>query len=390
VVSSIMPDWLPLLKQSAGVIAEQGGMTSHGAIVARELGIPAVVGANQASQKIRTGDWLLVDGDRGEIYSVAADLVEKIHPTPPSFMNIPPIATRLMVNLSQSERLDWVAKLPIDGIGLLRSELMIPSILEGQPLDLWLQKGRKAELVNRLADQIRQFAAAFAPRPVFYRSLDLRSHEFRSLLSSETTAPEANPMLGNRGTLSYQSNPALFEVELAALYQVCQTHANLRLILPFVRTVEEFVFCRQQIEQAGLTGYPHFQLWIMAEVPSVLFLLPDYVQAGVQGISIGTNDLTQLLLGVDRDQSEMATSFNENHPAVKRAITYLLKTARQLNIPCSICGAAPVQHPGFIDHLIQQGITSISVDASAVEATHQAIARAELRLLVERAQRGEG
>jgi pyruvate,water dikinase len=398
VTPTILPDWLPLLKQAVGIIAEQGGMTSHGAIVAREFGIPAVVGAAQATQRIQTGDWLFVDGDRGEVYpapppkestqpAMAQPLklqssdAEMNTPTPAERSS--PIATQLMVNLSQVDRVHQAASLGTDGVGLLRSELMILSILEGQHPDLWLQQGRQRELIDRLADQIRQFAEAFAPHPVFYRSLDLRSHEFRSLDGSETS-PETNPMLGIRGTFSYVLNPALFELELTALYQVQQAgYSNLRLTLPFVRTVEEFVFCRQRVEQSGLTQQSQFQLWIMAEVPSVLFLLPEYVQAGVEGISIGSNDLTQLLLGVDRDQSLMASAFDECHPAVLNAIDHLIKTARRLKIPCSICGDASVQHFGMVDRLIQSGITTISVDPNSVESTYRAIARAEQRLLVE-------
>ncbi|KAM3090950.1 putative PEP-binding protein [Phormidesmis sp. 146-35] len=395
VTPMILPDWLPLLKQAVGIVAEQGGMTSHGAIVAREFGIPAVVGAAQATQRIQTGDWLFVDGDRGEIYfaqpqkEVTPPVMDltlqnseaEINTTTPAERSSP-IATQLMVNLSQVDRLDQAASLAIDGVGLLRSELMILSILDGQHPHLWLQQGRQAELIDRLADQIRQFVEAFAPRPVFYRSLDLRSHEFRSLEGGASVSLETNPMLGIRGTFSYVLNPALFEVELTALHQVQQAgYSNFRLILPFVRTVEEFVFCRQRVEQSGLIQQSQFQLWIMAEVPSILFLLPEYVQAGVEGISIGTNDLTQLLLGVDRDHSLMASAFDERHPAVLSAIDHLVKTARRLKIPCSICGAVSTQHLELVDRLIQSGITTISVDPNSVEATYRAIARAEQRLL---------
>ena len=390
VTSVIMPDCLPLLKQSVGVVAEQGGMTSHGAIIARELGIPAVVGAMQATQRIKTGDFLLIDGSRGTVYEATAALKREFADRQAAEMATsrraateikPPISTQLMVNLSQSDRLDHAASLAVDGLGLLRSELMVMEILDRQHPQRWLQTGRQAELVNRLSTQISKFARAFAPRPVFYRSLDLRSHEFRALEGGN--APfETNPMLGVRGTFSYVLNPALFEAELAALSQVYQAgYSNVRLVLPFVRTVEEFIFCRQRVEQAGLTHHPDFQLWIMAEVPSVLFLLPEYVQVGVQGIVIGISDLTQLLLGVDRDQGLMALTFDEHHPAVLRAIAQLIETAHKLGIPCSICGLAPVQHPSLIDSLVQWGITAISVNLDAVESTYHALNQAEQKRL---------
>ncbi len=390
VTSVVTPDWLPLLKQAAGVIAEQGGMTSHGAIVARELGIPAVIGASQATQRIKTGDLLLIDGDRGTVYRATARLKREfaaqpektlLNQTSATVENRSPIVTQLMVNLSQADLLDRAVNLPVDGIGMLRSELMMIELLDHHHPHWWIQKGRQDELSDRLSTQISKFARAFAPRPVFYRSLDLRSHEFRVLDGSDVPI-EMNPMLGVRGTFSYVLNPALFDVELTALSQVYQAgYSNVRLVLPFVRTVEEFIFCQQRVEQAGLTHHPDFQFWIMAEVPSILFLLPEYVQAGVQGIAIGTSDLTQLLLGVDRDLGLMSVAFNEHHPAVLRAIAQLIETAHKLGIPCSICGLAPVQSPSLIDSLVQWGITAISVNLNAVESTYHAIDQAEKKRL---------
>ena len=384
VATTFTPDWLPLLWQVAGVIAEQGGMTSHGAIIARELGIPAVVGAADTTQHIATGDWLLLDGDRGRIYRVDEPAMHPVRakvkareplpclPSQPLHQTLP----QVMVSISQPEALAQAAQLPVGGVGLLRSELMALAFLEQQHPRQWLQKGRRSELVERWATQITKFAQAFAPRPVFYRSLDWRSHEFPNSLGEVVADPLA--MIGVRGTFSYQLNPDVFDVELTALSQVYQAgYSNLRLILPFVRTVEEFIFCRQQVQQKGLLEAPNFELWIMAEVPSVLFLLPEYVAAGVQGIAIGTNDLTQLLLGVDRDQTIMASAFNEAQPAVVRAILQLIQTAQTLGIPCSICGQAPITHPELIPLFVRSGVTTISVSLEAVPATLQAIVQAK-------------
>ncbi|NJR76772.1 MAG: hypothetical protein HC773_31030, partial [Scytonema sp. CRU_2_7] len=174
----------------------------------------------------------------------------------------------------------------------------------------------------------------------------------------------------------------------AAIAQVHQSgYPNVHLMLPFVRTVEEFRFCRQLVEQAGLKLNPHFQLWIMAEVPSVLFLLPEYIKAGVQGIAIGTNDLTQLLLGVDREQGKFTEVWNQKNPAVMGAIRQLIETARKYKIPCSICGQAPILYPEIIEQLVQWGITSISVEPEAVQRTYAAIARAEKRIILEAARK---
>jgi pyruvate,water dikinase len=405
VVPTITPDWLPLLQQVAGIITEQGGLTSHAAILARELGIAAVVNAKSATSLIQTGERLLLDGDRGEVYRIKEEArdgemgrwkdgeMEETtpitspphHPTTAS-PHLPMIATKLLVNLSQSSLIEQVKSLPVDGVGLLRSELMVLNILDGQHPHSWILGGRQAELLERWSDQIMQFARAFAPRPVFYRSLDWRSPDLPSL--SDSLQSSSQSMLGERGTFSYVRNPIVFELELKALASVQQSgYSNIHLLLPFVRTVEEFVFCRHKVEQALLTQVAEFELWMMAEVPSVLFLLPEYVKAGVAGISIGTNDLTQLLLGVDREQGQLAKVFNERHPAVMSAIAQLIQMAKNAGIPCSICGQAPALYPEIIDRLVEWGITSISVEPEAIERTCQAIAGAEQRIILAAARR---
>lgn len=395
VAKAIAPEWLPFLQNLAGIITEQGGLTSHAAILARELGIPAVVSAMDVTTLIHMGERLLVDGDRGEVFRISADQQEEEvlknrrepeglpqNSTAPQ----PMIATQLLVNLSQSSLIESAQSLPVDGIGLLRSELMMLTILEGQHPNSWLADGRQAELLERWSGKIIQFARAFAPRPVFYRSLDWRSQELPS--SSHHLQFSAQSVLGERDAFSYLLNPAVFDLELSALAAVQKAgYSNINLLLPFVRSVEEFIVCRHKVEQAGLTRIPQFQLWIMAEVPSVLFLLPEYVKAGVEGISIGTNDLTQLLLGVDREQRQLATVFNELHPAVMGAIAQLIQMSKTAEIPCSICGQAPAIYPEIIDRLVEWGITSISVEPEAVQRTYQAIARAEQRLILAAARR---
>jgi pyruvate,water dikinase len=401
VTQTIAPDWLPMLRQAAGVVTEQGGMTSHAAIVARELGIPAVVSVAGITQLVQTGEVLLVDGDRGEIQRLARDAkeeageavdvaVENRERRSHREYNRFPIATQLLVNLSQTQSLERIRDLPIDGIGLLRSELMILDVLDNQPPQEWLRQGRKQELVTRLSQLMMQFAAALMPRPVFYRSLDWGEAELIHGDTSDVTGstfPVVNAMLGRRGTYRYLHDPTSFDLELAALNQLyAQGYSNVQLMLPFVRTVEEFAFCRRRVEQAGLMDNPQFQLWIMAEVPSVLFLLPDYVRAGVQGISIGTNDLTQLLLAADRNLGELGSRLDGRHPAVMRAIKQLIDMAKEAGIPCAICGQAPAQYPELVESLVEWGIQSISVDVSDVEATYHAIARAEQRLLLDAAR----
>src|SRR5919199_6679511 len=390
VARSVSPDWLPWLKSVAGIVTERGGMTSHAAIIARELGIPAVVSATGVTQLIQTDEFLFVDGDQGEIHRLARhDSVQGKSPIPNPPSPIPyrqyPIATQLLVNLSQPNTLEKIVGLPVDGVGLLRSELMMLNALENHPLSVWLRRERRDELVTRIAHHILQFATALTPRPVFYRSLDWRSHELQRLTGTTSPSePELNPIVGRRGTLRYMDDPTCFDLELGALGQVHEMgYTNVHLMLPFVRTVEEFSFCRRRVEQTKLTDNPHFQLWIMAEVPSVLFLLQDYVKAGVQGISIGTNDLTQFLLGVHRNSEQVAGAFNGQDRAVMRAIEQLILQARAADIPCSICGDAPALYPETVESFVRWGISSISVNVDTLEQTCRAIVRAEQRLLIE-------
>ncbi|MEG4391210.1 PEP/pyruvate-binding domain-containing protein [Microcoleus sp. BROC3] len=411
VARTIEPNWLPWLKVAAGVVAEQGGMTGHGAILARELGIPAVVGVAGATRAIASGDSVLVDGDSGEvfataqqdaietgdssrlgdrstnadIYSTAAKMSIANHqfsssdrssnrgpksrrPESGEYVWYPPTATQLLVNVSQTSSIDRLKNLPIDGIGLVRSELMALEALDSQNPKVWLQEGRESEFVSRMADCLSLFAAAVSPRPLFYRALDLRES-------------------GAHGSFSYTFEPELFDWELCVLQKVCESgHTNVNLILPFVRSVDEFVYCRQRLETIWKKRPAEFQLWIMAEVPSVLFLLPDYVKAGVQGISIGTNDLTQLLLGIHRNSEQVAGAFNGRDRAVMRAIEQLILEARAAGIPCSICGDAPALYPETVESFVRWGISSISVNVDAVEQTCRAIARAEQRVLLELAR----
>jgi pyruvate, water dikinase len=371
VTRAIEPPQIPLIKQVQGIITEVGGKNSHAAIIARELNIPAIANATNATKILHHGDRILLNGDNGHIYPPTTK--HQVNQSTLKVILSPtyPIATKLMVNLAQPESIATASKLPIDGVGLLRSELMLADLLSSQVLAPW-QESFQRQFVAILTNYLRQFCTAFAPRPVFYRSLDLYTQD------------SPNPGLGDRGTYSYLADPTLFDLELEVLQTlIAEGHRNIKLILPFVRSVDEFKFCYRRLEKLGLTVHDSFQVWIMAEVPSVILLLPEYIRAGVQGIAIGTNDLTQLLLGVDREQPQFSDrGLHGNHPAMQKAIAELIKTAHEHHLECYICGQAPVEHPDLIDKLVQWGVDGISVEPGAVAQTYKAIARAEKRMLL--------
>ncbi len=387
VLPDLQPDVFLELGAVAGIVTERGGATCHAAILAREIGIPAVVGAPQVTEFLQSGAVVWLDGNRGLVYELPEPTVVRTVSPPstdgslvaPSMPSYRGLRTRVMANLSQLQRL---SSLPVDqiaGIGLLRSEWLLLEVLEGRHPWHWIDQGQESELQTRIVEQLEPLLTTLGPKPLRYRSLDLRSHEWQALVGSPALEP--NPMLGLRGTLSYTLDDRLFQVELGALATLQRAgHSHLQLILPFVRTVEEVISCRRLITQAGLADYEHFALWIMAEVPSVLFLIPAYAQAGVQGITIGSNDLTQLLLAVDRDQPTIASAYDERHPVVRMAMAHLIREARRCGLVCSICGQAPVRHPDLIADLVNWGISSISVEAPALAFTLEAVWQAEQSL----------
>jgi pyruvate, water dikinase len=388
VVPTLSTPSLSLLKQAAGVIAETGGMTSHIAIVARELGIPAVLGVINATKAINQGEMLALDGDSGKINSLSNADNEDTATKPiattlltpattiKSFTPSHPTATQLYVSLSQPKSLTHSAISWVDGVGILRSELMLLDLFANKPLREWGGDSEKANFVEYLSDLICRFAKAFTPRPLFYRSLDWCFPNMG-----------VNSFLGRRGTYNYTVDPSSFDLELEALVSaISRGYHNISLVLPFVRSVEEFQFCRRRIEQIGLSDRPSFQLWIMAEVPSVIFQLKEYVEAGVQGIAIGSNDLTQLLLGVDRESNDISKHFNLLHPAMLKALKKLILAANNLGIPATFLGSAAGEHPQLIDLLVEWGIHGISVELEATEKVYRAIDRAEKKILLRKAR----
>jgi pyruvate,water dikinase len=243
------------------------------------------------------------------------------------------------------------------------------------------------EFVQRMAQGLRTFAQAFNPRPVIYRTMDFRSNEFRNLQGGASFEPEeANPMIGYRGCFRYTHEPDLFALELRAIADVRRELENLHIMIPFVRTGHELEACMQLIEASPLRGDAHLERWIMAEVPSVVHWLPTYVDMGITGVSIGSNDLTQLMLGVDRDSALFGAAYDERDPAVLDAIHSIILACRRLGVTCSICGQAPSVHPEYAGRLVEWGIDSVSVNVDAIDQTRRNVASAEERLLLERAR----
>ncbi|MBJ6763523.1 phosphoenolpyruvate synthase [Myxococcaceae bacterium JPH2] len=377
------PDWVPFMRRASAIVTDSGGMTSHAAIVSRELGLPCVVGTHSATSALRDGTVVTVDGRTGTIRAGATEASKAPRTAPVSSGVEPVTGTRLYVNLGEASRAEEVSALPVDGVGLLRAEFLLLEALEGKHPRLLLERGQSRAFVERLSHGLDTIARAFHPRPVIYRSTDFRTNEFRGLEGGERFEPaEANPMIGYRGCFRYVSEPDLFKLELEALRDVRSRSDNLHLMIPFVRTAWELEACRDLVLQSGLRPGHHFQLWVMAEVPSVVHWIPEYARLGATGVSIGSNDLTQLILGVDRDSSRCAPLYDERDPAVLDALRRIIRAAQRAGMTASICGQAPSVHPDYAEALVDWGIDSISVTPDAVAATRRHIASAEQRLLL--------
>jgi pyruvate,water dikinase len=381
------PDWVPVMRRAAAIITDTGGMTSHAAIVSRELGIPCIVGTREATRVLRDGMRITVNAREGIVLEgdiAAAPRVAVSAPSAPARAPRLVTATRLYVNLAEPDRAEEVAALDVDGVGLLRAEFMILDALENVHPRAFLERHGGDDFIERMASRLRRFAAAFQPRPVIYRAMDFRSNEFRGLEGGSRFEPdEANPMIGYRGCYRYVQEPDLFELELRAIERVRSEFDNLHLMIPFVRTAREFGACRRLLDRVDVAQSRPFELWVMAEVPSVIYWLPEYVKQGATGVSIGSNDLTQLMLGVDRDSERLASLFDERDGAVLDAIHRIIGECRRLGVTSSICGQAPSVYPDYADRLVAWGIDSISVNPDAIDVTRQHIAAAEQRLLLE-------
>ena len=382
------PDWVPLMRRAAAIVTDSGGMTCHAAIVSRELGIPCVVGTGQATSKLRDGELVTVDATHGAVLEGAAPVTAAAPAAPPAAAAPLVTATKLLVNLSEPSQVERAAALDVEGVGLLRAELMVIEALEGTHPRLLIEQGRGEEFAERMAASLSTFAAGFAPRPITYRTIDFRTNEFRGLEGGERFEPEeANPMIGFRGALRYTRDQEVFLLELDAIRRVWdEGHTNFHVMIPFVRTARELEHCRDVMADTGLLGRPGFELWVMAEVPSVLFNLERYAALGVAGISIGSNDLTQLLLGADRDSELVAEVFDERDPAVEDYLRELIPRARGLGLQTSICGQAPSVHPEYAELLVRAGIDAISVNIDAVDRARRLVAAAERRVMLEAAR----
>lgn len=384
------PDMVPAMGRASAIVTDEGGMTCHAAIVARELGIPCVVGANNATRVLKNGMIVTVDGKMGVVYEGAVSLSEKkeVQLTSQIGRPVPITGTKILVNIGVPQKAEEYSKLPVQGVGLMRIEFIFTSYINEHPLAM-MEQGRANEFVEKLAEGISIVGRAFYPRPVLVRTSDFKTNEYREMKGGEKFEPhESNPMIGWRGCSRYVSEQyrEAFKLELLAIKKVREEMGlkNIWIMLPFVRTVEELKKINKMMEEIGLERGNDLKLYLMAEVPCNIFMADEFADY-CDGFSIGSNDLTQLIMGADRDSDILGKMgyFDERNEAIKRAIAHLIGAAHKKGKTVSICGQAPSVYPEFTEFLVRQGIDSISLNPDTVIDTISLVAQVEQEIILE-------
>jgi len=395
------PDYVPFMKLAGAIVTDKGGVTCHAAIVSRELGIPCVVGTESATKLMISGKEYTVDSRSGVVYEgIMQTLTEQLSSSAgasaPSFsvtgnvfQSVPVTATKIYMNLGVPEKIEEYKDLPFEGIGLMRIEFILASYIGEHPLYL-LETGQSQKFVDKLAEGIATVARAIQPRPVVVRFSDFKTNEYRELKGGEKyEIVEANPMLGWRGCSRYISTwyEKAFRLECQAVRKCREEWGlkNIWVMLPVVRTLWEAKKCLEIMREEGLERSRDFQVWFMAETPSIAILADEFSKL-CDGFSIGSNDMTQGILMIDRDSERLGQMgyFDERDPAVKRIIAHLIKVAHENGCTVSICGEGPSNLPDFAEFLVRAGIDSISVNNDAVVATKKLVASIEQKIILER------
>ena len=393
VTTMTAPDWVPAMKKAKAIVTDAGGMTCHASIVSRELGIPCIVGtksrSEEATKTITDGQMITVDATNGIVYDgILEDATKKAEPAEETrYVEPTPItATKIYMNLGDPDLAERYGVLPCDGIGLMREEFIWTTFIHEHPMHL-IETGRRDFAIDTLAEGMRKVCASLAPRQVVLRLSDFKSSEYRDLNGGDKYEPEeSSALLGFRGASRYYDEryaPA-FLLELEAIKKVRNEFGfkNLQVMIPFCRTVNEAAEVTRIMAEHGLQRNADFKVWLMAEIPANIILADQFNQY-VDGYSIGSNDLTMLVLGCDRDNETVQHIYDERNLAVKRAIKHLIETAHKDGKTVSICGQAPSVYPEFCEFLVKHGIDSISVNPDAVVSTKKMVAQLEQRIMLD-------
>ena len=387
VTTMTTPDMVPAMRRASGIVTDEGGVTCHASIISRELGIPCVVGTGDATATLKEDTGVTLDGKKGLVFDGISDAKSEEAPVQGGAVQAAPIitVTEVKANVSMPEAAERAAATGADGVGLLRTEhLMLTS---GIHPGKFIADGREDELIDTIADNVQIVADAFYPKPVWYRTLDAPTDEFITLEGGENEPREHNPMLGWRGIRRELDQPEILKCEFKAIKKLHEKgYTNIGIMIPLSQSPAELVQAKALCSEVGLEPHKDVDFGMMVEIPAAAIMIDEYIKVGIDFVSLGTNDLTQYTLAVDRNNEFVAKHYSEEHPAVMKLIERTIRKCAEAGVTCSICGQAG-SVPHIVEKLVGFGITSVSSNTDAIADVRKTVARAEQKIILDAARK---
>ena len=386
VTTMTTPDMVPAMRRASGIVTDEGGVTCHASIISRELGIPCVVGTGDATTTLVENSGVTLDGKKGLVFDGISQTKEEA-PVAAGTVEAAPIitVTEVKANVSMPEAAEKAAATGADGVGLLRTEhLMLTS---GIHPGKFIADGNEDELIDTIADNVQIVADAFYPRPVWYRTLDAPTDEFITLEGGENEPREHNPMLGWRGIRRELDQPEILKCEFKAIKKLHEKgYTNIGIMIPLSQSPEELKQAKALCSEVGFEPHKDVEFGMMVEIPAAAIMIDEYIKVGIDFVSLGTNDLTQYTLAVDRNNEFVAKHYSEEHPAVMKLIERTIRKCAEAGVKCSICGQAG-SVPHIVEKLVEFGITSVSSNTDAIADVRKTVARAEQKIILDAARK---
>ncbi|WP_458404661.1 phosphoenolpyruvate synthase [Methanobrevibacter sp.] len=386
VTTMTTPDMVPAMRRASGIVTDEGGVTCHASIISRELGIPCVVGTGDATTTLKENSGVTLDGKKGLVFEGISETKEEQVAVAGTVEAAPIITvTEVKANVSMPEAAEKAAATGADGVGLLRTEhLMLTS---GIHPGKFIADGREDELIDTIAENVQIVADAFYPRPVWYRTLDAPTDEFITLEGGENEPREHNPMLGWRGIRRELDQPEILKCEFKAIKKLHEKgYTNIGIMIPLSQNPEELKQAKALCSSIGFEPHKDVDFGMMVEIPAAAIMIDEYIKIGLDFVSLGTNDLTQYTLAVDRNNEFVAKHYSEEHPAVMKLIERTIRKCAEAGVKCSICGQAG-SVPHIVEKLVEFGITSVSSNTDAIADVRKTVARAEQKIILDAARK---
>ena len=388
VTTMTTPDMVPAMRRASGIVTDEGGVTCHASIISRELGIPCVVGTGDATATLKENSGVTLDGKKGLVFEGISETKEEAAPAAAvGGATVAPIitVTEVKANVSMPEAAAKAAATGADGVGLLRTEHLM--LTAGVHPGKFIADGREDELIDTIAENVMIVADEFYPKPVWYRTLDAPTDEFITLEGGENEPEEHNPMLGWRGIRRELDQPEILKCEFKAIKKLHeQGYTNIGIMIPLSQSPEELKQAKALCSEIGFEPHKDVDFGMMVEIPAAALTIEDYIDVGIDFVSLGTNDLTQYTLAVDRNNEFVAKHYTEEHPAVMKLIERTIRKCVEAGVKCSICGQAG-SVPHIVEKLVGFGITSVSSNTDAVEEVRKTVARAEQKIILDAARK---